>query len=135
MDNTITSNEKETRLFGKKLAKRLKGGGVICLYGDLGAGKTTLVQGIAEGLGIDRRINSPTFIIVRKYDDFWHIDLYRLKSLEEARAVGIEEILSDPKNVVAIEWPEVIQDILPKHHIEVRINIVGQKREINEIIY
>lgn len=132
----ITRSVVETRKFGQEFAKKLRHGGVVCLFGELGAGKTTLIQGIARGLGIKQRIISPTFIIARKYDNFWHIDLYRLKSLAEAQAVGIEEILSDPKNIMVIEWPEEILKILPKHYYEVRIKILNEtEREISEAIH
>lgn len=131
-----TKSPAETKKFGQELARKLRSGGVVCLFGELGAGKTTLIQGIAKGLGIKQRIISPTFIIARKYDNFWHIDLYRLKSLAEVQAVGIEEILSDPKSIVVIEWPEKILKILPKHYYEVRIKILNEtEREISEAIH
>ncbi len=129
----ITKTALETQKYGEKLASKLKNGGVLCLYGDLGAGKTTLVQGLAKGLGIKRRITSPTFIIMRKYENFWHIDLYRL---ENADSLGLLEIFADPKNIVIIEWPEIIKNILPKHYIEIKIkNISETEREIDETIY
>lgn len=129
----ITKSAIETQKFGEKFAEKIKNGGVICLYGDLGAGKTTLVQGIAKGLGIKRRITSPTFIIARKYDNFWHIDLYRL---DNAEGLGLQEILSDKKNIIIIEWPEIIKDILPKHYYEIKIKITNEtEREIYETLY
>ncbi len=131
-----TKSASETQEYGRKLAEKIKNGGVVALYGELGAGKTTLIQGIAQGLGIKQRITSPTFIIVRQYDRFWHVDLYRLTSLDEAKAVGIEEIINDPVNIVVIEWPELIKDILPKHYIEIRIkSLSNEEREIDEVVY
>ncbi|MCL4397693.1 tRNA (adenosine(37)-N6)-threonylcarbamoyltransferase complex ATPase subunit type 1 TsaE [Patescibacteria group bacterium] len=128
---SVTKTAAQTKSFGKKLAAKVKDGGVVCLIGELGAGKTTLVQGLAQGLGIRRRISSPTFIIARKYNHFWHIDLYRLQNKEEAEAIGIREILADPKNIVVIEWPEIIKNALPKHYWEVKISIIGEtQREI-----
>lgn len=117
-----TKTAAQTRVFGYALAEKVKNGGVICLYGPLGAGKTTLVQGLARGLGIKRRITSPTFIIVRKYGRFWHVDLYRLNSPEEIEALGLREILADKENIVAIEWPEKIDKILPKGAIKVYLD-------------
>ena len=129
----ITKSALETQKYGEKLAVKIKNGGIVCLHGDLGAGKTTLVQGIAKGLGIKKRITSPTFIIVRKYENFWHIDLYRVDNIKE---LGLHEIFTDPKNIVVIEWPEIIKSILPKHYIEVKIkNISENEREVNETVY
>lgn len=129
----ITKTASETQKYGQKLAAKIKNGGVVCLYGDLGAGKTTLVQGIAKGLGIKRRITSPTFIIARKYNNFWHIDLYRL---DNADGLGLPEIFADPKNIVIIEWPEIIKNILPKHYYEIKIKTISKnKREIYETLY
>ncbi len=129
----ITKTALETQKYGEKLAIKLKNGGVLCLYGELGAGKTTLVQGLAKGLGIKRRITSPTFIIMRKYENFWHIDLYRL---ENADSLGLPEIFADPKNIVIIEWPEIIKKVLPEHYIKIRIkDLNNDRRQIDEIIY
>ncbi len=129
----ITKSALETQKYGEKLASKLKSGGVLCLYGDLGAGKTTLVQGLAKGLGIKRRITSPTFIIARKYNNFWHIDLYRL---DNADTLGLPEIFADPKNIVIIEWPEIIKKVLPEHYIKIRIkDLNNDRRQIDEIIY
>jgi len=128
-----TKSAEETREYGKKLAKKIAGGWVVCLYGDLGAGKTTLVQGVAEGLGIKRRMVSPTFIVVRKYDRLWHIDLYRVPGGE---GLGLEDVFSDNKNIILIEWPEGIVEMLPKHYFEVRIKLISpDEREIDETIH
>lgn len=128
----ITTSFQETQEFGEAFGKKLTGGDVVALYGELGAGKTTLVQGIAKGLGITKRITSPTFIIVRTYrlqnhdaNFFYHIDLYRLESERELQGLGIEEIISDPKNIVAIEWAEKMFGLLPKKRWD--IHCVYQK--------
>lgn len=132
---TKTASKEETQKVGEGIAKNIKNGGIVCLYGDLGAGKTTLTQGIARGLGIKKTVISPTFILMRRYDlknrFLYHIDLYRLNSLEEVRGLGIEEITGDPKNIVIIEWPEKIQSSLPRPRREVRLkNISETEREI-----
>jgi tRNA threonylcarbamoyladenosine biosynthesis protein TsaE len=128
-----TKSAKQTREYGKKLAKKIAGGGTVCLSGDLGAGKTTLVQGVAEGLEIKKRINSPTFIVARNYRNFWHIDLYRVP---DGQGLGLEDIFSDSKNIVLIEWPEKITHLLPKHYWEIKITTVSEtEREIHEIIH
>lgn len=127
----------ETQKAGGEFAKEIKDGGVVCLYGDLGAGKTTFVQGVARALGIEGRVVSPTFIIVRKYKNFWHVDLYRMNSIEEIDGLGLAEICADPKNIVFIEWPERMGKLLPKKRWEVKFNQIGDnEREISyEIIY
>ena len=104
----ITSNFKETQKLGRDFAKVLEKGDVLYLYGDLGSGKTTFAQGLAEGLGVKQRIISPTFVIVRSYKleviSFYHIDLYRINNEKDIRGLGLEEIINNPENIVAIEW-------------------------------
>lgn len=125
----ITGNFKQTQRLGFELSKKIKSGAVLALYGNLGSGKTTFVQGLAKGLGIKQKIISPTFIIVRKYEldakpytlnpkNFYHIDLYRIESEKDIQGLGLEEILYDESNVVAIEWPEKIEKILPKKRMD-----------------
>lgn len=121
-----TTSALETKKLGEKLSKKFIRGTVVCLRGELGAGKTTFIQGVAKGLRIKKRINSPTFIIVRRYDNFWHIDLYRLSSYKEAQTIGIEEIINDKTSVILIEWPEKIEDILPKKRWEIKIGTVSE---------
>lgn len=129
----ITKTAEETRNYGKKLAEKIKNGGVVCLYGNLGAGKTTFVQGVAKGLGIKEKITSPTFIIMRSYGRLWHLDLYRLNSLEEIKALGVEEIWQDKKNILIIEWPEKIEKILPENKLTVHLKAL--ENNTHEIIY
>ncbi len=154
MKQTLISNSfEETKQYGRKLAKTLKGGEVLCLYGDLGSGKTTFVQGLAQGLGIKKRITSPTFIIMRSYKlpfeekqeisinpsdlcphNFYHIDLYRIDSGCDIQGLGIEELLGDPDSITAIEWPEKIKSILAKRKIEIFFTYVDEdKRKITMI--
>ncbi len=128
---------------------------VFALVGNLGSGKTTFVQGLAKGLGIKQRIISPTYRILRKYDippitihlpanathqalqagqslftSFYHVDLYRLEEdvEKEIRNLGLEEIWSDPKNVVVIEWAEKARDIIPKNATWVEFENLGENR-------
>lgn len=123
----ITNNYKETKKLGIKFAKEIKNINVICLYGDLGAGKTTFAQGVAQGLGIENRIISPTFVIVRSYKTknqkiFYHIDLYRVETKRDLEELGIEEILNDNNNIVVIEWAEKLANFLPKKRIEINFS-------------
>lgn len=139
----ITNNSEETRKLGRDFAKVLKKGDTICLYGDLGSGKTTFVQGLAKGLGIKSRIISPTFIIVRKYkvrindkglmiNDFYHIDLYRIGSERDIEGLGIEEIINNRNNIVAIEWAEKLKSYCPQKRIDINFFYEDEnKRKIN----
>lgn len=115
-----TNSAEETRKIGFEIGKKAKGG-LYCLYGELGAGKTTFAQGFAKGLGITARIVSPTFIIMRSHGKFHHVDLYRIRSIRDVQAIGLEEVLEDLSNVVLIEWAEKIEKHLPKKRTDIRI--------------
>ena len=117
----VTKNAGETKKFGRDFATKLKGGEVICLEGDLGSGKTTFVQGLAEGLKAKNRVVSPTFILMRQYNgenlNIFHLDLYRLETnlQEELENLGLYEIWGRTSNVVLIEWAEKIKELLPEN--------------------
>ncbi|HAM88280.1 MAG: hypothetical protein US83_C0010G0101 [Candidatus Falkowbacteria bacterium GW2011_GWC2_38_22] len=140
MQKIITNSEQETFDFAKNFAKSLRGGEVIGLSGDLGAGKTIFSKGIAAGLGVKDNVNSPTFVIMKKYEiknqkseirNLIHIDAYRLNSAEDIRAIGADEYFEKPETITVIEWPENIKKILPKNTIYFHIkNITADKREI-----
>ena len=129
----ITKSAQETKDLGKKIATDLKGGETLALTGDLGSGKTTFIQGFAEGLGIKDRIISPTFILMRKYSysklNFYHIDFYRLENnLEnEVKNLGIDDTWGKENNIVAIEWAEKIKDLLPKGTIQLSFENMGEE--------
>lgn len=136
MKSQISNSYKYTQEIAQQYVKELKGGNIICLYGELGAGKTTFVQGLARGLGIKGRIISPTFIIVRKYNldnnkTFYHIDLYRIEKEKDLEGLGIDEILSDKNAIVVIEWAERLGTKLPKDRTEIYFkNIDDHERQI-----
>ena len=119
----VTNGPAATQAVGAALANVLNGGQVIALHGDLGAGKTTFVQGLARGLGVTGRVSSPTFVLVNQYTAarglrLVHIDTYRLgAALDEAEAIGLEELLDDPTAIVAIEWAERVAALLPPDHL------------------
>ena len=123
-----TKSVQGTRQVAKRLAKELRGGDVVALYGNLGSGKTVFVQGLAKALGIKRRILSPTFVFLRSYPFvlkrawliFHHIDLYRGKSKNDYVNLGLEELFL-PNSIVVIEWAEKIKIFLPKKRIDVNI--------------
>lgn len=135
MLNLHTNNAEETILAGEKLAKKLKPGDVVALSGKLGSGKTTFTKGIGKGLGVKnpRRINSPTFVLIKEYDGkmpLYHLDLYRLDALKEIENLAIEEYIYG-KGVTVIEWAEKMKCILPKRHISVKFKVKGDdKREV-----
>ena len=131
----ITKNFEETKSFGKSFAKQIKNGGIIALYGQLGSGKTTFTQGLANGLGIKKRIISPTFIVIRTYKlrikNFYHIDLYRVENKTEIQNLGLQELLDNPENIVVIEWAEKLENLLPKKRIDIHFTeIEKDKRKI-----
>lgn len=117
----ISSSEATTRQLGKKLAQSLKGGEVISLVGELGAGKTAFVKGLAEGLKIKQKITSPTFVVMRVYPvkhptiaRFVHIDAYRVKTAAALTAIGLDDYIKAKDTVVVIEWADLVKKVLPK---------------------
>ncbi len=132
MEN-ITKNAEETKSLGRKIASDLTISNqplIIALTGDLGSGKTTFTQGFAEGLGIKDRVISPTFILMRKYQNFYHLDLYRLETEieKEMENLGITDIWKDEKNVMIIEWAEKIKNLLPKETIWIKFENLGEEK-------
>ncbi len=127
----ITKNAEETFKYGQKFAQKLKSGEVVGLIGDLGAGKTVFVKGLAEGLGIKESITSPTFVVLKEYNilrpnlhlqgegdkvkKLVHVDAYRAETIDDIKSVGIEDFLCRDDVVLVIEWAEKIKDVLPKN--------------------
>ena len=130
----ITNNVIETEQFAKQFAQTLTGGEVLLLHGDLGAGKTHFVKGLAVGLDIADVITSPTFTIHNVYYGkltLNHFDFYRIEDSMEAEMLGLSEFFGEPTSVCAVEWSENIVDLLPNNCIDVTINKLGQdQREI-----
>ena len=113
--NIYLNNDQETREIGFKLGKLLKPGSIVCLIGDLGAGKTTMTQSLAEALEVDDYITSPTFTIVNEYEGkmpLYHFDVYRIGCSEEMYDIGFDEYING-EGVCIIEWANIIEDILP----------------------
>lgn len=134
----ITKSEKETLTLAKKFAAKLKGGEVIGLVGDLGAGKTAFVRGVAKSLGIKNRITSPTFVLMKNYKVkhdkikmFVHIDAYRLKTDRDLEAIGAKEYFGRPDTIVFIEWADMVKKILPKKTIFIKFkHLITNNRSI-----
>ncbi len=114
-------NTNETLKLGEIIGKSLNPGSIIALVGDLGAGKTVLVKGIAKGLGVDEEPNSPTFVIMNQYEGripLYHFDLYRVSSEEELFGIGYDEFFFG-EGVAAVEWADRVQDVFPEHTIKI----------------
>lgn len=123
MREFITKNESETEALGERLAASLPDGSVVAMYGDLGAGKTAFVRGMARGMGLQARVSSPTFTIVNEYlgpRTLIHFDMYRLSGAEELFDIGWEDYLARGA-VCAVEWSENVEDAFFGDEIRVRI--------------
>jgi tRNA threonylcarbamoyladenosine biosynthesis protein TsaE len=140
-----TESEEETIVLGEKLAAVLAPAAVVLLIGQLGAGKTTLAKGIVKGLGAARPddVSSPTFTLIHEYHPLadargsegartvYHIDLYRLDTVEQVATLGLDEIF-DRRAVVLIEWGERFPELMPADRIEIRLRATGENsREIH----
>jgi len=157
----ITNSARQTQKLGEKFAREVsvaelgETAFVVGLKGELGGGKTCFLQGFAKGLGVKEKILSPTFVILKKfeitklknqkskckmtnqnvkilkYQNFYHFDCYRIKDSKEILDLGFQEIISNPKNIIAIEWPEKIKDVLPKNTDWIEFEFINDgKREI-----
>lgn len=124
-----SNSVKESLRFGSRLARFLAPGSVVGFQGDLGSGKTTLIQGIAEGLGIPKQdVKSPTFVIFHVYNGefpVYHFDLYRLEEAKELSSIGFEEFTSDPKAVSLVEWIEKAGLLQPEDLLIIHLRTVS----------
>ena len=123
---TVTKNTEETHALGRKIGEAVSGNMVILLDGDLGAGKTTLTQGIAAGLQISRNVTSPTFTILKIYHGrltLNHIDAYRLEGASQD--LGFDELLEDD-GLTVIEWPDFAGDLIPDEYLKISIHLLEE---------
>ena len=117
----LSKCQQETRDFGGKFAKSLKSGDIICLFGDLGSGKTTLVKGLAKGLHVSpKKVHSPTFTLMNVYEGkkslpIFHFDLYRIENMNEIFLLDYEEYLYG-EGIAIIEWAEKLESLMPKNY-------------------
>jgi tRNA threonylcarbamoyladenosine biosynthesis protein TsaE len=137
MEKFLTKDEKETIKLARILAneilktpKQIKTAVVVGLEGNLGAGKTTFIQAFAKGMGIKGRLTSPTFVLMKKYNNLYHLDCYRIKDGQDVLAMDFKEIIANPKNIVLIEWAEKIKRILPKTKIWIKFKILGKTQRL-----
>ena len=120
-----TASAEDTRSLGRAISGILEPGDVVSLTGDLGAGKTTLVQGAARGLGVEEPVLSPTFTLVREYRGsvpVYHLDVYRLERLHDVLDLGFEEIV-ELGGIVFVEWGDAIDALLPRAHLQVELTL------------
>lgn len=130
MDFIVDSLDKTLKL-GEIIGTHCNPGDIICLNGDLGAGKTHLTKGIAKGLNINDNITSPTFNIVNEYEGnlkLYHFDVYRVSDIDEIEAIGFDEyIFSDAVSI--IEWSHYIEELIPKDNLDIKITKIPDKGE------
>jgi tRNA threonylcarbamoyladenosine biosynthesis protein TsaE len=129
----ISNNPDQTRRLGIRLGKLLQAGDIICLSGDMGAGKTVFSSGIGMGWGADTPLTSPTYNLVHEHrhptnpEPLYHLDCYRLSGAEEADTIGLDDIL-DGNGIVIFEWAERIEDMLPDEYLWVDIRVMDEDR-------
>ena len=131
----VSHTAEQTRELGARLGRLARAGDLILLHGDLGAGKTTLTQGIARGLGIAGSVQSPTFTLVAEHDGvgadgrplrLYHLDLYRLSGAADLDSFGFEDYLAPPDGLAVVEWPERAAGRLPDEYLLVRLEAHGE---------
>jgi len=132
----ISQSPEETIVFGKKIAKLLKRGDIVCLFGELGSGKTTFVKGLAVGLRVKKDlVNSPSFVLVKEFKGrlpLFHFDLYRMKSLREIFSLGFEEYLFG-RGICVIEWAEKLSKVSLNNYRKIEFKIKGPKERLIKV--
>ncbi|MFB3738638.1 MAG: tRNA (adenosine(37)-N6)-threonylcarbamoyltransferase complex ATPase subunit type 1 TsaE [Candidatus Velamenicoccus archaeovorus] len=122
----------DTRAIGLALAPLLRPGDAVALTGELGAGKTTLVQGAARGMGFEGRVVSPTFTLVREYQGrdlrLFHVDVFRLERVQDVLDLGLDEMLAEG-GVLFVEWGDAVEGLLPEAHLLVSLTLAGEGDE------
>ncbi len=127
----FSRSPEQTRRIGMRLGGEIKAGDVICLQGNLGAGKTTFVQGLAQGWGSLDSVSSPTFILVNLYrrangDQLFHLDTYRLESIPEAEELDLDSMLAE--GALIIEWPERLGDLIPRERLWINLEYRAEEQ-------
>lgn len=135
MFSTITKSPEETARIGRMLGLLLRAGDIVCLQGELGAGKTCFAQGVARGMGIEGPVTSPTFTLVNEYHGdltLYHLDVYRLNGSGEMDDLGYEEFFYGD-GVTLVEWAERVREVLPSERLEILIDRVAEGDEFREL--
>lgn len=128
----ISTSPQQTGELAERIGQHLRGGEVIALLGDLGAGKTVFAKGLARGLGVEGTVTSPTFTLIREYQGrlpLYHIDAYRLSSAEEAENCGLGEYFNQ-EGIVVVEWPQKIWELIPPNALFVTITHLPDARKL-----
>lgn len=143
VSKSVRDTREIAKIFLDKILKRektSKGAMVVCLSGDLGAGKTAFTQSVAKHLGIKNKVISPTFVIIKNYElrimnykKLFHIDAYRLKNEKELLNLGWEEIIKNKDHLVFVEWPENVSKIIPRHARRIQISHIDAGKRIYEL--
>jgi tRNA threonylcarbamoyladenosine biosynthesis protein TsaE len=127
----------DTRALGEAFAEMLRPRDAVILTGELGAGKTTLVQGVARGLGVSDPVVSPTFTLVREYHgrlEVAHVDVYRLERIQDVVDLGLEE-LGDGEAVLLVEWGDAVEEVLPADHVTIELTGGGDADEERTLVF
>jgi tRNA threonylcarbamoyladenosine biosynthesis protein TsaE len=134
MANQLTTSSQETKKIGQRLARSLKGGEVIALFGELGSGKTTFVQGLAKGLGVEQVVTSPSFILMNQFlipgrkVKLCHFDFYRLKKGVERSPADLTDFLGKKEYISLIEWADRVTEFLPSSTIKIYFKYISSNR-------
>lgn len=137
MDNILVKNISELDKAAKVIAEKLMDYRIVCFYGEMGVGKTTLIKVLCKMIGIKTFVTSPTFSIINEYTStdnktYYHIDLYRISDKSELYNIGIEDYIFDEKAILFIEWPEIVEDIVPQDET-LFIKIIEKKNKVRVI--
>lgn len=137
----VSRSPDQTQRLGARLGALLQGGDVICLEGPLGSGKTCLAQGMGRGWGAVQTLISPTFVLVREHvrpgdtARLYHVDFYRISSVDEALGLGVDEFLGHEHAVFVIEWAERVRSLIPPDHLWIRLRFTDQADQTRRALY
>ena len=138
MFTCMTSSPEETVHLAELVGQKIREGTVLCLEGDLGAGKTLFVQSLAHILGVEGEVTSPTFNLMNVYEGIcriYHFDLYRLETEEELEDIGFYEYTEEPEGIVVIEWPDKFPESLPEDYVKISIERTGETENSRRFMF
>ena len=130
----LSHSAEQTQRYGARLGSLLQAGDVICLSGDMGAGKTVFTTGIGQGWGAKHPVTSPTYNLIHEHRRdkdglrLYHLDCYRLNGTMDAESIGLDDILDNKKAIIVFEWPERILDVIPRRHLWLELRVMEEHR-------